>query len=125
MYVFPLDRPTGKFFEVQEYITESNHGLIDYMVVTSTEFWMELPKDIRPIIAKSLEEAIAHGNMIASQKATGDRQKIVDSGRSKILTLTPEQVGQWRKAMKPVWKKFEAEIGKDLIEAAAASNGSS
>jgi hypothetical protein len=24
--------------------------------------------------------------------------------------------------MKPVWKKFEAEIGKDLIDAAVASN---
>jgi C4-dicarboxylate-binding protein DctP len=114
-----------KFFEVQDYITESNHGLIDYMVVTSSEFWMELPKDIRPIVEKSLEEAIAHGNKVANDKAIGDRQKVADSGRSKILTLTPEQVGKWRKAMKPVWKKFEAEIGKDLIEAAAASNSSS
>jgi len=114
-----------KFFEVQDYITESNHGLIDYMIVTSSEFWMELPKDIRPIVKKSLEEAIAHGNKVANDKAISDRQKVADSGRSKILTLTPEQVGQWRKAMKPVWKKFEAEIGKDLIEAAAASNSSS
>ena len=27
-----------KFFEVQPYITESNHGLLDYMIVTSKEF---------------------------------------------------------------------------------------
>ena len=33
-----------KFFEVQPYITESNHGLLDYMVVTSAEFWMGLPE---------------------------------------------------------------------------------
>jgi len=39
-----------------------------------------------------------------------------------VLTLTPEERAQWVEVMKPVWKKFENEIGKDLIEAAAASN---
>ena len=36
-----------KFFEVQDGITESNHGIIDYLVVTSTEFWEGLPDDVR------------------------------------------------------------------------------
>ena len=31
-----------KFFEVQPYITESNHGVLDYLVVTSAEFWLSL-----------------------------------------------------------------------------------
>ena len=29
-----------KFFEVQPYITESNHGLLEYMIVTSKDFWI-------------------------------------------------------------------------------------
>ena len=28
-----------KMHEVQKYITESNHGLLDYMVITNTKFW--------------------------------------------------------------------------------------
>ena len=36
--------------------------------------------------------------------------------------LTPEQRELWREAMKPVWKKFEGEIGADLIKAAEAAN---
>jgi C4-dicarboxylate-binding protein DctP len=28
----------------------------------------------------------------------------------------------WREAMRPVWQKFEGEIGADLIKAADASN---
>ncbi|MFW9674396.1 C4-dicarboxylate ABC transporter, partial [Vibrio parahaemolyticus] len=35
-----------------------------------------------------------------------------------------EQRAQWREAMKPVWKKFENEIGAELIEAAQAANRS-
>lgn len=111
-----------KFFEVQPYITETNHGLIDYLVVTSTEFWKGLPEDIRVEVKKALDEAIAFGNSIAADKAKGDRQTIIDSKRSEILSLTPEQRDQWVEAMKPVWKKFEKEIGKELIDAAYASN---
>ena len=111
-----------KFFEVQPYITESNHGLIDYMVVTSSEFWNGMPADIRTEVEKALDEAIAFGNDVAAKKAEADRQRIVDSKRSEIITLTDEERGKWVEAMKPVWKKFEKEIGKDLIDAAYASN---
>ena len=111
-----------KFFEVQPYITESNHGLLDYMVVTSKEFWSELPADTRGELEQALSEAISHGNEVAAQKSVSDRQKITDSRRSEIVALTAAERAQWVEAMKPVWKKFEKNIGKDLIDAAYASN---
>jgi C4-dicarboxylate-binding protein DctP len=111
-----------KFFEVQPYITESNHGLLDYMVVTSVEFWMDLPDDIRPEVKKALDEAIAFGNQVAAQKAVDDRQKIIDSGRSDVIALSAEERAQWVEVMKPVWKQFEGDIGKELIDAAYNAN---
>jgi len=111
-----------KFYEVQPYITESNHGVLDYFVITSAEFWMGLPDDIRTVVKKDLDEAIAFGNKIAAEKAIGDRQKIIDSKRSTIIELTPEERQQWVDAMKPVWKQFEDQIGKEYIEAAVAAN---
>ncbi len=111
-----------KFFEVQEYITNSDHGLLDYLVVTSTEFWEGLPEDVRGVVKKSMDEAIAFGNKIAFDKAVSDRKAIADSGRSKVIDLSAEERQQWVEAMKPVWAQFEKEIGKDLIDAAYASN---
>ncbi len=111
-----------KFFEVQPYITESNHGLIDYLVVTSAEFWNGLPDDLRPEIKKALDDAIAFGNQVAAEKDLSDKQKVIDSRRSEIIELSPEDRAQWVEAMKPVWKQFEEEIGKDLIDAAYGSN---
>ena len=111
-----------KFYEVQPYITESNHGVLDYLVVTSSEFWMGLPDDIRAEVKKSLDEAIAFGNDVSEKKAIEDRQKIIDSKRSEVIELTDAERQQWVEAMKPVWKQFENAIGKDYIEAAAASN---
>lgn len=111
-----------KFFEVQQYITESNHGLLDYMVVTSKEFWMNIDKADLAIIKKSLDEAIVFGNEVAAKKAMDDRQKIVDSKRTKIIELDDAQRSQWVEVMKPVWEEFEKEIGKDMIDAAYKSN---
>ncbi len=111
-----------KFFEVQPYITESNHGVLDYLVVTSVEFWMGLPDDLRTEIKKALDDAIAFGNKVSEDKAIADRQKIVDSGRSKVITLSDADRQKWVDVMKPVWKQFEGKIGKKYVDAAIASN---
>lgn len=111
-----------KFYEVQPYITQTDHGVLDYLVVTSTEFWMDLPDDIRVEVKKALDEAIAFGNKVSDDKATEDRQAIIDSKRSEIVTLTDAERELWVEAMKPVWKQFEDKIGADKIEAAVKSN---
>ena len=111
-----------KFFEVQPYITESNHGVLDYLIVTSSEFWLTLDADVRTELKKALDESIAFGNKIAAEKADSDKQAIIDSRRSEVLTISDAERKQWVDAMKPVWKQFESQIGADLIEAAEASN---
>ena len=111
-----------KFHEVQPYITATNHGVLDYMIVTSAEFWMSLPDDLRNEIKRAMDEALAYGNRISLEKALEDRQLISESGVTEIIDLTDEQRQQWVDAMRPVWKKFQREIGEDVIKAAEKSN---
>ncbi|MBF0675089.1 C4-dicarboxylate TRAP substrate-binding protein DctP [Pseudomonas sp.] len=111
-----------KMHEVQKYITESNHGLLDYMVITNAKFWSGLPADIRTELRSIMDEVSVEVNKLANDLNEGDKQRILAAGTTEIITLTDEQRGKWREAMKPVWKKFEAEIGADLIKAAQASN---
>ncbi len=112
---------TKKFFEVQDGITETDHGIIDYLVVTSAKFWNGLPDDIRSELEAILREVTAKRNQIARQINLANRQKIIDAG-TKVRSLNADQRAQWKAAMKPVWKKFEADIGADLIAAAVAAN---
>ena len=112
---------TKKFHEVQDGITESNHGIIDYLLVTSVEFWESLPDDVRDQFGTILKEETAKGNQLANDLDLSSRQKVVDSGEE-IRQLTPEQRDAWVKAMEPVWSEFQDDIGADMIEAAKASN---
>jgi len=111
-----------KFHEVQKFISETNHGVIDYMVVANAAFWDKLPKDIRAELDKVMAEVTEKTNKIANDFNEADKKKIVDAKTSEIIKLTKEQAAEWRKAMAPVYKKFEPEIGKELIDAALAAN---
>ncbi|MCW8920921.1 MAG: TRAP transporter substrate-binding protein [Sedimenticola sp.] len=110
-----------KFFEVQDGVTASNHGILDYLVVTSDEWWNGLPADIRGQLAQILQEVTETRNSESAKVNQQSMQRVIEAG-GVVRTLTPEQRQAWVDAMKPVWKKFEGDIGADLLEAAEASN---
>lgn len=110
-----------KFFEVQDGVTETNHGVLDYMVVTSTDWWNGLPEDVRTQLATIVEEVTTERNAAVGQVDMDARQAIVDAGSS-IVELTPEQREEWVAAMKPVWEQFVGDIGQENIDAAQEIN---
>ncbi|WP_313290479.1 TRAP transporter substrate-binding protein [Stutzerimonas nitrititolerans] len=111
-----------KYYEVQKYMTESNHGIGNYLLITNTKFWNGLPAPVRGELEAIIEEVTAEVNRQAEALNEEARQGIVASGKSEILVLTDEERAKWREAVQPAWAKFEDEIGKDLIEAAQAAN---
>ena len=111
-----------KYYEVQKTIGETNHGVLDYMVVTNAKWWDGLPADVRAGLSEAMAEATAHANKLAGDFSKEDRQKIIDANKAKVQKLTKDDVAAWRKALDPVLKKFEGPIGRDLIQAAQKSN---
>ncbi|MCP1605408.1 C4-dicarboxylate-binding protein DctP [Pseudomonas citronellolis] len=111
-----------KVFEVQKHFTASNHGLVDYMVITNAAFWNGLPADLREPLQAVMDEVSAEVNRQAAELNLQARQQIAGSGASQIHELTPAQRASWRQAMQPVWRKFADDIGPELIQAAEAAN---
>jgi len=113
---------SSKFYEVQPYVTETNHGYIGYFVAVNETFWESLPADLRAGLEQTLTEVTAWGNARSEEINVEGRNKIAESGRSQIIALTPEQLGEWRTAMHPVWDQFRESIGAALVDAALASS---
>jgi C4-dicarboxylate-binding protein DctP len=107
-----------KFHEVQKTIVETNHGILDYMVVVNAKWWNGLPADIKKGLTEAMNEATVYNNKISQEKNDEARKAIVDSGKTKIKILTDAQLAEWKKAVAPVYAQFENDIGADLIKAA-------
>ncbi|MGJ5618911.1 DctP family TRAP transporter solute-binding subunit [Sulfitobacter sp. MF3-043] len=110
-----------KFFEVQDGTTETNHGVLDYMLVVSTDWWDSLPEDVRTQLATIVEEVTTERNAAVGQVDMDARQAILDAG-GKIVELDDAQRQAWVDAMKPVWDQFVGDIGQENIDAAQAIN---
>lgn len=113
-----------KFFEVQDGVTETNHGIIDYLVVASVEWMDSLKPDVRDQFLKILGEVTDTRNNESTAVNEANKQKVIAAG-SPVRTLTAAQRAAWVAALKPVWKKFEGDIGADTIASAQAANGGS
>jgi C4-dicarboxylate-binding protein DctP len=112
---------SSKFYEVQPYMTESNHGYIGYYLAVNAPFWQSLPDDLRAGLEATLADVTEWGNARSEAINREDRQRIVDSGRTELTVLTPEQLSAWQQAMRPVWDEFRDAIGADLVNAALAA----
>ncbi|MDR9485507.1 MAG: TRAP transporter substrate-binding protein [Sediminimonas sp.] len=110
-----------KFFEVQDGVTETNHGIIDYLLVTSTEWWDSLPDDVREQLGTIVEEVTATRNAESYKVNQEAKQAIIDAGGT-VRTLSPEQRAAWVDTMKPVWEEFKDDVGEENIAEAQAIN---
>ncbi len=110
-----------KFFEVQDGVSETNHGIIDYLVVTSTEWWDGLDPAIRDQLSTILTEVTKERNAESTAVNEKAKQSVIEAG-GVVRQLTPEQREAWVTAMKPVWEKFAGDVGEDNIAAAQEAN---
>tara|TARA_Y100000815_G_scaffold137645_1_gene124262 strand:- start:206 stop:1219 length:1014 start_codon:yes stop_codon:yes gene_type:complete len=110
-----------KFFEVQDGITETNHGVLDYMLVTSVDWWDSLDADLRDQLETIVHEVTAERNAAIADVDAENRQAVLDAGGT-IRELTAEQRQDWVDVMKPVWEQFEGDVGAENIQAAQDIN---
>ncbi|GAB4386753.1 TRAP transporter substrate-binding protein [Albidovulum sp.] len=110
-----------KFYEVQDGITETNHGVLDYLVVASVDWLDSLDPAVKDQLLQILHEVTMERNAAVGEVDAAARQAILDAG-GVIRELTPEQRQAWVDAMKPVWAKFADGIGQDNIDAAQSFN---
>ena len=111
---------TKKFYEVQDSVTETNHQLLAYLFMTSSEFLNSLSDDDREQFMRIANEVTQEANLNVKAAEAANRENILKAG-GKINVLTPEQRTEWVETMKPVWKQFEDSIGTETIEAATGA----
>ncbi len=108
---------TQRFHDHQDGVTESNHGLLDYLVVTSVAFWDGLPPGLRSDLAAILAEVTHEYNRFSFEINALAKIKLIEEG-AVVRRLSAEERAVWVAAFQPVWRRFEEEIGRDVLQAA-------
>ncbi len=110
-----------KFYEVQDGVTNTDHGIIDYLLVTNVDWLNGLDAGVRDQFLAIVAEVTAARNQESTALNNSAKDAIVAAG-GKVVTLSAEQRQVWVDTMKPVWAKFEGDVGADNIAAAQAIN---
>lgn len=112
----PSNLYTQKMFEVQKYVTVSNHGYLGYAVIVNKKFWAGLPGEIRTQLESAMADATEFANGIAKQKNQEDLAAVAASGKSEVTVLSPQERAVWKDSLVKVHTEMAGRIGADLIQ---------
>jgi C4-dicarboxylate-binding protein DctP len=119
----PSNFYTQKMNEVQKHLTMTDHGVLEYAVIVNKKFWDGLPADIRATLEGAMKDATKYANDIAKDENDKALAAVKATGKTEIITLTPEQKAAWKKALITVHRDQESRIGKDLIQSVYNETG--
>ena len=107
---------TGKFEEVQKYVTMWNYSYDIFVLNASGKVWNSLSDEDKAIFDECGREACAT-EIAASREADDGFRKTVEDAGVQITELTPEQLAAFKDACAPVYEKYRDTIGEDAYAA--------
>jgi C4-dicarboxylate-binding protein DctP len=114
---------TQKMYEVQKFLTISDHGYLGYAVIVNKKFWDGLPADIRTALEGAMKDATKYANDIAKKENDDALEAVKKSGKTQVIALSPAERTAWKKALLKVHQENESRIGKELIQSIYKETG--
>jgi C4-dicarboxylate-binding protein DctP len=111
----PSNLYTQKMHEVQKYLTLSEHGYVGYAVIVNKNFWTSLAADLRGTLDTCMQEATKTANENARKDNADAIEAVRKSGRTQIITLTPQEKAAWKKVLVKVHQQSEDRIPRELM----------
>ena len=100
-----------KFYEVQQYATDTHHILTVCPLVISRDIYESMPEDLQTI----LDECAAETLIAARDMVTAEEDAAVEVATEAGMIITPasdEMIAEMREACQPVYDSMEQEVGE-------------
>ncbi len=109
----------AKLYEVQKFLTLSNHQYNPQSVVISKRFWDTLSADEKKILQDAATESAKFQREQSRSAAAGILDELKKNGMQ-VTELPPAEVAKLREKMKPVIAKHTASVGEATVNAMMA-----
>jgi tripartite ATP-independent transporter DctP family solute receptor len=111
----PLGSIDGmKFYEVQSHLTISNHAYLAYVMAFSQSILDKLPTDIQNVLLETAKEITSFQRKEIIENERRLLSEIKKTGIN-IYHLTDKDKAAFRKAVQPVYSKFNAQGGTPFL----------
>lgn len=105
---------SNKFYEVQDYVVETNHLPHLLALVTNNSFYQDLSPEDRKVVDEAAELAKQCAREQAVERADSRIEEIV-AGGAKIVTLSDEMYSDMKEASKDVYEKIRSVVDDDEL----------
>lgn len=105
----------NKFYEVQKYITVTNHVYAPNVVITNKAFIEGLPEDLQEVFVNAVNEAIDYNRQLAQEEETTAREALEAEGME-VYEFSKEDLQKMQEIVEPVYDKFKDDIGADVVK---------
>lgn len=102
-----------KFYEVQKYLTLSNHCLYVTTTATNPDFFNALPDDIKQMVLETIEELRDYSFDIQQDLNDQALEKIKNNSKIPIVELTAEQTEAFRQASMKARDRYVQMVGEE------------
>lgn len=104
-----------KFFEVQKFLTFTNHVYSPFILMYSKKLWDIVPDEDKPIIQQAAIEGALYTTEVNRQRKQDNLQNLERKGMS-IGQISPAEIARVQEIVKPVIDKYKNQIGKELVD---------
>lgn len=106
---------TMRFYEVQKYLTLSDHAFLAYVFLFGKKFLDGVNDDVRKILVDSAKEAGQYEREIIANSEKDYLETMRKAG-VEIITLTAEQRKHFEEAARPVQEWYAQKYGRDVLD---------
>ena len=104
-----------KLYEVQKYMTVTQHGYIHYIMAFNKKWFDAQPKANQEILVQAMKEAGRWQRKAAADRDAEAMKRIREAG-IQIIEITPQVREQFRLLSVKVHEKFVDRVGKDYLQ---------
>jgi tripartite ATP-independent transporter DctP family solute receptor len=104
-----------KFIEVNKYATLLQHMLTECYTILSRDFWGSLNTEQKRIFREAVDLQIKVNREENAKNLKGAIEKAKGQG-VEILTLTPAEREEFKKAVKPIYDKYRGVVGAEHFD---------
>jgi len=101
-----------KLYETQKYLSITRHAYAPNVIMFSMKTWNKLTPEQQKLVSDSAQAAAEYNRKLDNDKAAEWLKFLKDQG----MVVTYPDLAAFRKAVQPVYEKYQDKFGKDLID---------